>query len=105
MLPLLVMRPPIRRRRRSPAPDVIAGTVRPHLSSCRHLARRLRPPPALPAAGHVDLVGAADGAETAAAVARGVDERDAAAGPVAGPQPGAGPAVHHVPEPGRRQRP
>jgi hypothetical protein len=40
----------------------------------------------------------------AAPVARGVDERDVAPGPVAQPQPAAATAVDHVPKPGRGQR-
>jgi hypothetical protein len=55
--------------------------------------------------GHVDLIGAADRTEVATPVARGVEERDVAPGPVACPQPGPVSVVDHVREPGRGQRP
>ena len=42
---------------------------------------------AVPVPGHVDLVGAADAAESAATIARCVDEGGAAVGPLADLQP------------------
>ena len=74
-------------------PAATAPRQRSGRSACRAGAER---PLAQPVIGHVDLIRTADAAEVAASVARGVEEGDGAAVPVAGPQPAAATAVDHV---------
>src|ERR1700730_6058035 len=61
-------------------------------------------PAAHPVVADVDVIGAADAAEPAGAVARGVDERDGAALALAAAEPAAPSLGDQVGEPGRGER-